>query len=70
MQRCLALRAHRWIVASDVTRRAEWFRPRRVSLAEFVEENGVWDTWHDGQSAVERDPHTTRMIDHEDNKSD
>ncbi len=53
LQRLLAERAHRWIVADRQAARAAWFRRRTVDKEVFVEEERAWERWHEVQSAGE-----------------
>lgn len=53
LQRLLAARAHRWIIAHRPSPRATWFRPRTVDKEVFVAEEREWKRWHEHQSAAE-----------------
>lgn len=46
LQRIVAERAHRWIIASHPQNRPVWFRPRVVSKERFEAEARGWDEWH------------------------
>lgn len=54
LQRFIAERAHRWIFAHGMPRRAEMFRPRRVDLAAFDAEDRSWRDFHRMQTAAEK----------------
>jgi hypothetical protein len=56
LQRFVAERAHRWIIACGKPMRAEIFRPRRVDLDAFRSEMDAWKLWHGRNREAEAGP--------------
>jgi hypothetical protein len=54
LQRFLAERAHRWIVANRQSLRAVVDRRRTIDLEAFTDEENVWKRWHAEQSEAHR----------------
>jgi hypothetical protein len=53
LQRIIAERASRWIIARGRPVRAEFFRKRHVELEMFRREEDARESWHAQQSAAE-----------------
>jgi hypothetical protein len=54
IQRFVAERAHRWIIAHGKPMRAVWFRKRMVDMAAFQVEQEERKRWHSSQTVAER----------------
>jgi hypothetical protein len=55
VQRFVAERSHRWIVADGQPMRAIWFKKRVVDTSAFQADHEGWKRWHSTQSDAERD---------------
>ena len=60
VQRFIAERAHRWVIASGQPARVAWWRPRVVDRAAFLAEEEAWAGWNSHQKAVERSDGASR----------